>query len=232
MDPIENIRTQLQSALILLDDVKHMSDQDERPGSLPYKVIHLRDNPFQRQLDRRKREIKRLREENERINAKLELLESGNDADVTRRIDDAVNNAHEVEILKRKLDEYEKRETKILTSFRKTSREFREVCYLLTGYRIDALKDGIYRLSHMYAESQSDVLLFEIAPHGEIQLLKNDYTDKISKFVNTYLEQGDSFPAFLSSITLDLFKSSTQVFQVSMNISTRNATAIENVRGR
>lgn len=195
-------------------------EDDHQPGELPYRVMHLRNNPAQMEIQSSLKEIRELKKENDRLRARLELLESGNDADVTRRIDDAVNNAHQIEVLSQRLSEFQKREAKILDSFRKTSREFREVCYLLTGYRVDALKDSIYRLTSMYAESEEDKLFFEIAPDGAIQLLKSEYSDRLSEHISTYLENADSFPAFLASITLDLFRSTTQLTPMSMCMST------------
>lgn len=233
---IREIKSKVDSIVGLLDkldlevkeeDRSHIAiaDGTEREngheyGELPYRVIHLKNNPAQMKIHAKTKELEELKKENERLRARLELLESGNDADVTRRIDDAVNNAHQIEVLSQRLSEFQKREAKILDSFRKTSREFREVCYLLTGYRVDALKDRIYRLTSMYAESEEDKLFFEIAPDGAIQLLKSEYSDRLSEHISTYLENADSFPAFLASITLELFKSTTQLTPMSMCMST------------
>lgn len=219
---LKDAKIKLSSVLDMLERIDQDKDEPSASymGELPHKVIHLKNNPFQMKMKAKERELDELKEENDRLRARLDLLESGNNADITRRIDDAVNNAQQIETLSRKVSEFQKREVKILDSFRKTSREFREVCYLLTGYRVDALKDRIYRLSNMYADSEEDKLFFEIAPDGSIQLLKNEYSDRLSEYINTYLENADSFPAFLASITLDLFKSSTQLAPMSMCMST------------
>jgi mitotic spindle assembly checkpoint protein MAD1 len=47
-------------------------------------------------------------------------------------------------------------------TFKSMSQEFREVCYMLLGYRIDRVKPKLYRLSNMYAESPNDHLMFEV----------------------------------------------------------------------
>lgn len=205
------IKDKLKSIIDLLETSASNDENEEiertNPGELSHRVIHLNDNPMSMELERKKLEYAQLKSENERLKARLELLESGNDADVTARIDEVVNNAHQIQTLERKVAEYQKREEKILVSFRKTSREFREACYLLTGYRVDALKERVYRLSSMYAENEEDKLLFEIAPDGSVQLLKNQYSDRLSGYISTYLEKGDSFPAFLAAITLDLYGS-------------------------
>lgn len=210
----KNIIDQLESIIQQLKSKKVNNNEEQ------HKIIHLKKNPASVQVAAKQLEFVNLKKENERLKARIEILESGADADVTRRQDEAVNIGHQVEELTKKVEEYKVREEKILTSFRKTAREFREVCYLLTGYRIDALRDGKYGLSSMYAEREEDKLYFHVGPDGVIELLKNDYSDKLSEFVRTYLESADSFPAFLSAITLDLFKSSTQIPNMSVCMDT------------
>lgn len=206
MDAINELAATLDKMKQLLHDLKKKNDY---LGEMPYRVIHLIDNPAAKEIQNKESMYDSIKSENERLRARLSILESGNNADVTMRIDDAVNSSHQIELLSQKVNQLKAREEKILNSFKKTSREFREVCYLLTGYRIDPLKDDIFRLSHMYAEREEDKLFFEVKREGTT-LLKNEYTDRYSENVSTYLEGADSFPAFLASITLDLFKSSTQ----------------------
>lgn len=211
---INQIESQFNSIIELLKNSEAIQSEQQS------KIIHLKCNPASAQAAAKQLEFDKLKKENERLKARIEVLESGVDADVTRRQDEAVNTAQQLEELTKKVEEYKVREEKILTSFRKTAREFREVCYLLTGYRIDALRDGKYGLSSMYAEREEDKLYFHVGPDGTIELLRNDYSDKLSEFVKTYLENADSFPAFLSAITLDLFKSSTQIPNMSVCMDT------------
>lgn len=231
MESIKEIKDHISSTIELLgklevevNDAKRAGDQ---LGEFPYRVMHLKNNPVRMATHSKAEELEESKKEIERLRARLELLESGNNADVTRRIDEAVNNAHQVDMLTQKVRELKQRETKILDSFRKTSREFREVCYLLTGYKIYAHREGIYRLTHMYADCKEDELLFQVSPDGVIQLLQSNYSDRLSEHISTYLQNADSFPAFLASITLDLFKSSTQLAPMSMCMSTTMSTTIK-----
>lgn len=222
-DLIEKLKTTANTLTDLVESLETNSNQnsnDEYLNNDKFRVIHLRDNPIDLAIKSREAEFERLRDENARLKTRIELLESGNESDVTRRIDNIIDATQQVEVLNQKIAELQSREKKILDSFRKTSREFREVCYLLTGYRMDALKDNIYRMSHMYAEREEDKLLFEVKRDGTILLLNNDYTERLSHFISTYLENADSFPAFLAAITLDLFKSSTQSVDMSITMST------------
>jgi mitotic spindle assembly checkpoint protein MAD1 len=63
---------------------------------------------------------------------------------------------------------YEIKVKRMHEAFRITSREFRDVCYMLLGYRIDRVKPKLYRLSSMYAESPNDHLLFEVCGKTEL----------------------------------------------------------------
>lgn len=189
-------------------------------GDLPHRVIHLKNNPLTNWSRREQQEYENLKRDNERMRARLSLIEEGNNADITMRIDEAVNSTNQISMLTRKVAELKEREDKILNSFKKTSREFREVCYLLTGYRIDPLKDDIVRLSHMYAEHEEDKLFFELKGDGTISLLENDYANQYSEFITTYLEEADSFPAFLSALTLDLFKATSHSVDMTVDMST------------
>lgn len=51
---------------------------------------------------------------------------------------------------------------RLMEAFKKTSQEIREVCYQLTGYKIDIPTSNQYRLTSMYAESANDFLLFKV----------------------------------------------------------------------
>ena len=46
---------------------------------------------------------------------------------------------------------------------------------------------------------------------GEIQLLETDYSQTLHEAMDTYLKAANSIPAFLSSITLDLFSQQTMM---------------------
>uniref|UniRef100_A0A6G1SMU5 Mitotic spindle assembly checkpoint protein MAD1 n=1 Tax=Aceria tosichella TaxID=561515 RepID=A0A6G1SMU5_9ACAR len=235
---ITKIKTTLDALKNLIDDIEsdkqNENDQDFslELGDLPYRVIHLNKNPYVNIIEQEEVHYEALQKENERLKARLSLIESGNDANVTMRIDEAVNNAHQVELLTQMVADYKSREEKILTSLKKTAFGFREACLLLTGYRVDALKDNIYRLS-LEPSNSDERLFFDIKRDGRVVLLENDYSKRFSRHINTYLKNADSYPAFLAAIILESFESSnkavnaTQAIDMSMSMST---TIIPNYR--
>ncbi|XP_013414839.1 mitotic spindle assembly checkpoint protein MAD1-like [Lingula anatina] len=111
--------------------------------------------------------------------------------------------------IKAQLSTAELKNKRLMEAFKKTSQEFREVCYQLTGYKIDIPCTNQYRLMSMYAESPDDFIVFQQTSTGEMQLLATDFSATMSHFIETYLQKNDSIPAFLSSVTLDLFSRQT-----------------------
>lgn len=215
----DQIEARIESLFKLLSDLK-LQVHDELPRKSDvqqYRIIHLKNNPCEIQVKQMIRDTNQLKQENETLTARLKLLELTNDMDVTRMSEDLDANS-QVQELTQKVAELERKEAKILDDIRKCSREVREVCYLLMGYRVEALKDNVFRLSGMYAENESDQLLFKVTPDGKVQLLENSYSGSLSEYIYTYLEQADSFPAFMAAITLDQFKSYTQM-SVSQSVS-------------
>ncbi|CAG2121442.1 unnamed protein product [Medioppia subpectinata] len=176
-----------------------------------YRVIHFNQNPIAVNVEKHNEEFKRLVDENQKLLNRIVSLESGSEADVSKRLEEGVKNSQELEKLQKKLSSAEKSQQKIIDAFKRTSKEFREVCYRLTGFRIDLLKQNTYRLAHMYADSADDVLLFECDSDRTIKMLENQYSNKLQDSVQTYLTTHDSFPAFLASLTLELFHKQTIV---------------------
>jgi len=99
--------------------------------------------------------------------------------------------------------------------FKKKIQEFREACYALTGYKVDVTRDNQYRLQSMYAERSTDDLLFESTPKGEMMLLATDFSSQLTDQIDAYLTRFNSIPAFLSSITLELFNRQTQTIVIN-----------------
>lgn len=230
MDHISKIKITLDALKNIIDEIEsdEHNENEIELGDLPYRVIHLNSNPYDHIIEEEGKQFESLKKENERLKARLSLIESGNDANVTMRIDEAVNNAHQVEMLNQMVADYRSREDKILTSLKKTAFGFREACRLLTGYRVEALKDNIYRLSLESASNSEERLFFDIKRDGSVVLLENDYSKRFSRHISTYLRNADSYPAFLAAIILDSFESSNQVMNATqaMDISMSMSTTI------
>jgi mitotic spindle assembly checkpoint protein MAD1 len=174
-----------------------------------HRVMQFKQNPVDQEAQAQQEHYQQLVEENQRLAAKLEILESGGNADISRHIDEGVKNAQEAEKMKLELSKAEKRQRKLMEAFKTTSKEYREIVYYLTGYKIDALKSKIYRVANVFADSPDDVLLFELENTGTLKLLDNAYSATLSDLVELYLKANDSYAAFTAAHTLQLFQKST-----------------------
>ena len=65
--------------------------------------------------------------------------------------------------LQAQISSAERKNKRLKEVFAQKIQEFREACYSLTGYRIDAVQDQKYKLISMYAERSSDCLLFQVS---------------------------------------------------------------------
>lgn len=123
----------------------------------------------------------------------------------------AGQSSEELEKLKEIIKKSEGREKKLMNAFKTTSKEFREVVYILTGFKIDSLKSKTYALSSLYADSPDEQLIFELQPdpNRSMKLVPNEYSERIKDLIDTYVTHTESYPAFLATLTLDLFKKQT-----------------------
>ncbi|XP_067043438.1 mitotic spindle assembly checkpoint protein MAD1-like isoform X1 [Acropora muricata] len=187
------------------------------------KVIHMSMNPSSVARQQRGEELERLRKENELLRKRLQLLEeAGGSAvqDLNPGVSDfspenAPSVVKQVEDFKAQVASAEMKNQRLKEVFKKKIQEFREACYALTGYKVDVTRDNQYRLQSMYAERSTDDLLFESTPKGEMMLLATDFSSQLTDQIDTYLTRFNSIPAFLSSITLELFNRQTQTIVIN-----------------
>ncbi|BFZ17481.1 hypothetical protein BsWGS_20520 [Bradybaena similaris] len=178
------------------------------------KIVHMTMNPCAVAYQARAQQLEKLKEENDNLRKRNQILEEhgGQVQDLTLQVQEKLQQpspSKEVEELKNQLHREEMRNKRLMEVFKKTSQEFREVCYQLTGYRIDIQCSNQYKLISMYAESSRDYFLFQQNSQGEIQMLQTDFSMTVQDAMETYLQKHNSIPLFLSSITMELFSRQT-----------------------
>ncbi|XP_022249610.1 mitotic spindle assembly checkpoint protein MAD1-like isoform X2 [Limulus polyphemus] len=170
------------------------------------RIVHFKNNPLDLAIQTR---VEDLRQENMTLKAKLEqLTQEKPSTSSSLPCQEKCDPSSDTGGLKEQLTVAELKNKRLLNAFRKTSQEFREVCYLLTGFKIDVSSQNKYKMSHMYSESENDYLLFEYA-NGRLKLLETEYSSQLQELIDTYLKGHNSIPAFLSSLTLELFSQQT-----------------------
>ncbi|CAK1552907.1 unnamed protein product [Leptosia nina] len=166
----------------------------------PTKVLHLADNPaaaaskqMQVDLESAQEEIKKL---------KAALREGGSRAC-----------PEEIQELKQKLENSRIKLQRMKEEFTASAQEYRDVCYMLLGYKIDRTVHKNYRITNMYAESSDEYLTFTLCDDG-IEMVHTDYSASLGDLVEVHLHQHRSIPLFLSALTMELFTRTTMQQEV------------------
>ncbi|XP_001648755.2 mitotic spindle assembly checkpoint protein MAD1 [Aedes aegypti] len=180
-----------------------------------FKVVQYTDSPANEAYEAHRNEIEKLQAEIERLKIRNRRLEEGNE-ELTMRLNDSnmTMNVMELNNLKAQVQSLEAKNQHIKEIYKSASNEFREVCYMLFGYRVDRVGNTNYRISSMYAESEEEYLNFRLNESGTVlNMLETAYSESITDMVQTHLGTHGSLPAFLSTLTLDLFNRTTVMVQ-------------------
>lgn len=206
---------EVKAQKLMLEEQFSAEKQIVKPHDRSFKVVHMRHNPLNDAVLQRNADFHRLQDENDRLRKRIKVLEEEGvkAVDVTLKVQeklDVEGSTETIQGLMKKLNEAEKKCELLKESFRKTSQELREACYMLTGYKMELFKNT-YKLFHMYADAPDDCLVFQLSDEGGLSLLENQYTANLKDKIDTYLLRYDSIPAFLASLTMDLFSHQTCV---------------------
>jgi len=172
-------------------------------------VLHMANNPMQQAMEKREHDLLEMKEERDALRTRVQLLEEGQTKDLTIMVGKKMEegeNSEEISHMKEELEKAELRKQRLMEAFKKTSGDFREVVYQLTGYRIDVLADHKYRMTPLYAESSADHLLFQKAKSGEIQMLESEYSLELGELMELHLERQNSIPMFLAGLIRHLWR--------------------------
>ena len=96
--------------------------------------------------------------------------------------------------------------------FTKLRSKYKEIVYLLTGWKINMDQVGNVTIEHMYATSENDRLAFKYDGTNEaMDLVNNAYSEKLAKTSDSFvvLSTTNSFPGFLATLTMDLLDQTT-----------------------
>ncbi|XP_033049849.1 mitotic spindle assembly checkpoint protein MAD1 isoform X2 [Trachypithecus francoisi] len=176
------------------------------------KVLHMSLNPASVARQRLREDHSQLQAECERLRGLLHAMERG--GTVPTDLEAAAANlpsSKEVAELKKQVESAELKNQRLKEVFQTKIQEFRKACYTLTGYQIDITTENQYRLTSLYAEHPGDCLIFKAtSPSGsKMQLLETEFSHTVGELIEVHLRRQDSIPAFLSSLTLELFSRQT-----------------------
>lgn len=125
------------------------------------------------------------------------------------KLADMTMNIKEVQSLKEQLNASESQIQRLKDYFKSSMQEFRNVIYMLLGYKINKGPNSQYKLTSMYAENVEDEICFKLDSEGTMNLLENEFTSTLEDMVDLHLRHQKSIPLFLGAITLDLYNNRT-----------------------
>uniref|UniRef100_A0A5F8ABG1 Mitotic spindle assembly checkpoint protein MAD1 n=1 Tax=Macaca mulatta TaxID=9544 RepID=A0A5F8ABG1_MACMU len=176
------------------------------------KVLHMSLNPASVARQRLREDHSQLQAECERLRGLLRAMERGGTVPTDLEAAAAsLPSSKEVAELKKQVESAELKNQRLKEVFQTKIQEFRKACYTLTGYQIDITTENQYRLTSLYAEHPGDCLIFKAtSPSGsKMQLLETEFSHTVGELIEVHLRHQDSIPAFLSSLTLELFSRQT-----------------------
>ena len=177
------------------------------PDPQATKVLHFKSNPVAAaRRSHMEKELESLRSEANGLREALSKLKDGsgtsaNEADMT--------------ILKRKVEDLQKREQRLMTVFKRQISAFREACHKIFGYKIEMTEgqDGgaTFSLLSDFAVKPTDTFAFKYDEKASTVTLKPTTfvdTPEVKRSAETFIDRLECIPAFVANHTLEAFNNS------------------------
>eukprot|EP00055_Hartaetosiga_balthica_P009029 m.35019 g.35019 ORF g.35019 m.35019 type:complete len:790 (-) comp6577_c0_seq1:99-2468(-) len=178
-----------------------MEVQEKGSNEKNFKILHLKANPV---AWAKRDDLADLRKENEELKALLSTSGSSASFDVEL--------SEKVKELEASIEQRDRKIQRLKETFGEAVTDFRNMCYELTGYKIEVIHTNRYRLRSMYGESPDDCVVFQKNAEGDLQLLDSLFVSQLDDHILECLTRQNSIPTFLSTITLNLFSKTTMAY--------------------
>lgn len=171
------------------------------------KVLHFKVNPVSMaSASALEKEVESLRSEASGLREAMEKLKEGKSSSAS----DA-----DMAVLKRKVEDLQKKEQRLLTMFKRKISIFRGACHKIFGYKIDFTEgnDGqaIFTITSDYAAKPTDSFAFQYDEKAEAVTIKSTpfiETPEQKRSVETFVARLGSIPAFVANHTIEAFNQS------------------------
>jgi mitotic spindle assembly checkpoint protein MAD1 len=205
--PVENpatvarIQTLEREREELLERLNRARAQEDDSKAL--KVLHFKSNPVASAMrSALEKEVESLRSEAAGLREALSKLQQG-----------SVSSASEADmtVMKRKLEDLQKREQRLMTVFKRQISAFREACHKIFGYKIEMNEDAgacTFTLTSDYATNPTDAFAFKYDDKSSTVSLKETpfvAAPEIRRSVETFVTRMRSIPAFIANHTIETF---------------------------
>lgn len=220
IDGLKKTNTNLQEQVDTLEariEQRHLQGDFDPTKT---KVLHFAGNPLALSRKLHAQQLDYLRDENEDLRRKVKALEqrSADTSSLAQSFQGGSQSedGKSVQELQSRLESSELQNKRLKEVFTNTVQDFRESCYQLFGYKNDMIGPKKFKLLSMYAERPDDHFIFQMTPEHQMEMIETDFSHRYRDAIDTYLHRGRSIPAFLGSISLDLFSRQTQIIDSSL----------------
>ncbi|XP_028154002.1 mitotic spindle assembly checkpoint protein MAD1 isoform X2 [Diabrotica virgifera virgifera] len=200
---LENDKLRQRKDQLEIQLESYMEGEDTRSDG---KILHPSNNPLSECLVQRGKQVEKLQQEIGNLKRKIKNMEEGIECS---KLGDITLTGKEITQLKEQLQSQENQNQLLKEYFKSQMQEFRNVIYMLLGYKIDRTQNSLYKLTSLYAEQADDLLCFQVNKDGDLNLLENEFSATLDKMINLHLRHQKSIPVFLSALTMDLFQNKT-----------------------
>ena len=169
------------------------------------------------------RELEVLRAENDELKSQLRSRPAaaaqgavptpsgaaGGEVAVTSAVASAENT-----LLKRRVADLEKRESRFKTVFKEQISAFREACYFLFGYRIDMAMEKQqthFVIRSIFSTDSEEEIRFRFTAGEGVEMLPLEYSSskELELNIKTFVHQFKCIPAFTANLTIEMFNKTT-----------------------
>ena len=187
------------------------------------KVLHLVHNPeAEAHRTEAQRELEVLRAENGELRSQLRgrpappegegeapTPGAGGEAAVSSAVASA-----EITVLRRRVADLEKRETRFKTVFKEQISAFREACYFLFGYRIDMAMEKQqthFVIRSIFSTDGDEDIRFRFTAGEGVEMLplERPSSKELELNIKTFVHQFKCVPAFTANLTIEMFNKTT-----------------------
>ncbi|KAJ1967455.1 coiled-coil domain-containing protein mad1 [Dispira parvispora] len=223
---LQQLLDKQERELTLLEHRVGLGDYNPRTT----RVLQLAENPTSQAYAIRETTLQNLRLENEQLREQLTQSKSpgvGESGPTPSLPSQTVQNLlADHKAMQHQVEEKEKRMRRLKEGWRAKAQEMREAVYSLLGYRVDFLENGRVRLTSMYSEAADHSFIFTSSQNdsGTLELVGGGnagYVRSLDHLIKFWVVGRGSIPAFLATVTLELFDKTTAMMPPGHHVGWR-----------
>jgi len=183
------------------------------------RVLQLSFNPLAIAHKKEQEKSEAIKKENGRLREKIMKLQQARQAeeDESMNVSRLIKSSKPMEDALKQIDSERLKAKRLEEQFKKKAKDFRMALLEILGFDFKQVQSELYQIKSGLAESRDDLFLFKYAVDQDgtanSSVVQNEYTRQWMHLIDEYLTNGNSIPAFLAAVQLDLHSRSTHIRQ-------------------